>query len=417
MNMDETSLPLSFGDQKGAVLSRVHSQKAKIVAAKNKQRGCLTLVATISDNSTLQPHVPQVIVGGEKSLRVRDLQQCEQNLPSNVYLVRRKNGWLDAPLFCQILKWLRSSMSEVDPTIEILLLVDASPVHSHPLCLRMALRQRIRLCFVPANCTWLIQPCDTHLFRKLKAQLANAVLEYKVRQEVVEVPMTEYVSMICGVIRSVIQGTRWSDSFDHNGYGRGQEHVSQRVLQNVLPSIRDAVADVVPSADAIATLFPRNKSIAIQLLIDAVTKSMEQAATHSAGAAVQRRPCAGMRTPRVQQAHAGERRPHADVADTEHASGEHAVLPWSRRLRPRSSSQIYGTADSQADSDSACAQRREAPAATSRAPAPCQSSTRLAVSPAQAMPAARLRRRPGSAAPMAMARPRTRPHVPASSLS
>ena len=142
------------------------------MSAKNKQRGSLTLIAAISDNTALQPRVPRVIVSSGKNLRARGLQQRAPRLPSNAYLVRRKSGWLDAPLFCKTLTWLRSATSNVDAKMEILLLADASPVHTHRLCLQMATRQRIRLRFVPASCNLLVQPCGTRCFRKFEAHSA-----------------------------------------------------------------------------------------------------------------------------------------------------------------------------------------------------------------------------------------------------
>ena len=55
LTMDEASLPLSFDDQKGAVIRKVHSQKVKLVSTRNKQRGSRTLVAGICDNTAIQP--------------------------------------------------------------------------------------------------------------------------------------------------------------------------------------------------------------------------------------------------------------------------------------------------------------------------------------------------------------------------
>ena len=95
--------------------------------------------------------------------------------------------------------------------------------------------------------------------------------------------MTEYVGMICATIRSVLQGTEWAASFHNNGYGRRQHQISERVLQKVLPSIRDAVTDQVPDAEAIAGMIPRNERVAVPMLIAGATRSMQQDAPQSAG--------------------------------------------------------------------------------------------------------------------------------------
>ena len=62
-NLDETMLPRGFGDHKGVILKkRLHGQK-QIVSSKNSKRGSLTFVAIIGDNATVQPRLPQVLMG------------------------------------------------------------------------------------------------------------------------------------------------------------------------------------------------------------------------------------------------------------------------------------------------------------------------------------------------------------------
>ena len=90
----------------------------------------MTMVAIFPDNPSIQPRLLQVIIVNERTLRVQDLKQVGPSLPGNVYLIRRKSGRVDAPMFAQILGWLRQAVNAVDPDMEILLLVDVSPVHT-----------------------------------------------------------------------------------------------------------------------------------------------------------------------------------------------------------------------------------------------------------------------------------------------
>ena len=77
-------------------------------SSKNSERGSLTFVAIIGDNATSQPRLPQVLIGNEH-IRVQDLQEIQQDLPPNVYVIRRKTGWVDHILFAMNLEWLRKT--------------------------------------------------------------------------------------------------------------------------------------------------------------------------------------------------------------------------------------------------------------------------------------------------------------------
>jgi len=129
-------LPRSFGNQKGVVVRRRPKGQQKLLAQKNPSRGNLSFAAIICDDTTMQPRLPQVLVGNEHVLRLQDLDAVKASLPANVYLIRRKSCWLDHVLFAQIITWLREAVSKVDKHIQILLLCDASPVHLHPLVLQ-----------------------------------------------------------------------------------------------------------------------------------------------------------------------------------------------------------------------------------------------------------------------------------------
>ena len=257
---------VSVGDQKGVVLTPRCPGQQKVLDVKRKNHGNMTLVAIVSDNPRIQPCLPQVIIGNERTLRAQDLQRVKDSLPGNVYVIRRKTGWVDAPMFAQILGWLRQAVSAVDRDMEILLLADVSPVHTHALVFKTAKRHRIRLCFVPASCTWLLQPCDTHGFRKFKAAVARQCRAFLVQNSCSQVPMTEFLAILTNVIRTVIQGTMWQKVFDHNGYGKEQKEVSERVLCNLAPDVCNRVKREFPSAENLNQMLPKKRAVNHEML-------------------------------------------------------------------------------------------------------------------------------------------------------
>ena len=259
-------LPRGFGDQKGVVARRPPRGQQKIMRFKNPDRGNLSYVAIICDDTSIQPVLPQILLGNEHVLRVQDLEAVKASLPSNVYLIRAKSGWVENCLFALILKWLRAAVSQIDPNIQILLLLDTSFVHLHPHVFRTAKAQRIRLRFVPASCTWLLQPCDTHLFRKFKAQLAKAFRRYQVENSSTQVPMPALIHMITTLIRQVVQGTKWVISFENNGYDLNQSRVSERVLVNLEMDVKQRCTSVFPSLEKVLQFLPAGRAIQTDFL-------------------------------------------------------------------------------------------------------------------------------------------------------
>ena len=260
-------LPRSFGDQKGVLVRLLPKGQQRLVAQKTPTRGNISFVAIICDDTSIQPRLPQVLVGNNHVLRVQDLEAVKASLPANVFLIRSKSCWVDHVLFAQILKWLRAAVSAIDPHIQILLLCDTSPVHLHGLVLKTAKEHRIRLCFVPASCTWLLQPCDTHLFRKFKAVLAELVRQFRVQNGMTHVPLEALILMIIKVIRTVLQGTRWETAFQHNGYDLHQTRVSSRVLNNLEPDVCKRSTSVFPSDDHVRNFLPSRCKVNVGMLI------------------------------------------------------------------------------------------------------------------------------------------------------
>ena len=55
------------------------------------------------------------------------------------------------------------------PGFQCILVLDCAPIHLTSRVLRMASDLGIWLLPVPARCTFLLQPCDTHVFSPYKA--------------------------------------------------------------------------------------------------------------------------------------------------------------------------------------------------------------------------------------------------------
>lgn len=233
VNCDETNIARCPKSGAGLVLGDLSRSRGPVLIAEDRHRkGSLSHLAFICDDAAVQPFLPQVLVGNEAVLRRTDLQELDGELPCNIYLVRQKSSWLDTTLFVCALKWLQQGLRRAKVSVEVLLLMDCSPVHCHEDVRRAAGRLGFSVCFVPRRLTWLLQPCDTHVFRKYKADLRRRTAEVQAAAGRGALPTVALLRCLLLSIRFVLQGHCWAQAFARNGYsGDGQASVSHRILR------------------------------------------------------------------------------------------------------------------------------------------------------------------------------------------
>jgi hypothetical protein len=131
------------------------------------------------------------------------------------------------------LRWLARATQHLSETHLLVVLLDCAPIHLHELVWQEAKRQNIALCLIPNGCTWLLQPLDTHVFRKYKAYIRQEYNRQQAASQRHNVPVGALILMVCKAIRFVLQGFCWATSFDNNGYAREGRLVSDRVLTSL----------------------------------------------------------------------------------------------------------------------------------------------------------------------------------------
>ena len=108
-NLDETCVCLNHLKQRG-IISSLPATDVVLSAEMAPKRGSLTHVAIICDNTTVQPMLPQFILGNHKILQAGDLTNLAGRVPENVYVVRGKSSWVNNTVMCMILQTLRSCL-------------------------------------------------------------------------------------------------------------------------------------------------------------------------------------------------------------------------------------------------------------------------------------------------------------------
>ena len=84
-----------------------------------KRRSGFTHVALICDDTSLQPRLPQFLIGNEAIFPVAKLESMRPTLPPNIRLWRRKTGWVTAEMMRDIVRELSAALGELTSTCTV----------------------------------------------------------------------------------------------------------------------------------------------------------------------------------------------------------------------------------------------------------------------------------------------------------
>jgi hypothetical protein len=96
INMDESSLCYSFNGSIGTVICSKHVPAHVLQATEDVStadtRGHVSYVAMITDDTTIQPLLPQVLLGNEYRFTQKLLKEIGPEVPKNIVLRRLKSA-------------------------------------------------------------------------------------------------------------------------------------------------------------------------------------------------------------------------------------------------------------------------------------------------------------------------------------
>ena len=114
---------------------------------------------------------------------------------------------------------------------------------------------------IPARVTWLLQPLDTHIFKRFKTNLRRACLRERILTLDGKLPIAGLVRCLVQAIGGVLGGVDWSRAFEDNGLRSMQEGVCERVRKRVGVEGGVAVGGERPTADEVRQCFPANRGV------------------------------------------------------------------------------------------------------------------------------------------------------------
>ena len=111
INVDETAVRFYMPQRAGLVAKRRRGGPSLAQdASRRQQRSCVTHVAAICDNTAVQPSLPQVFIGNEKVLQAAAVKLLQPALQKNVFLLRRKSGWVNKDFLVSYVKLLAACL-------------------------------------------------------------------------------------------------------------------------------------------------------------------------------------------------------------------------------------------------------------------------------------------------------------------
>ena len=223
INLDETCCRLHYEPKKGlSVGMRRRKQGRRRDVVQNvpttKKRGAFTHIGMICDDASIQPRLPQILLGNERMFSVATMNALRGELPGNVRVWRRKSGWVNKYMMREVLDALLAALGELTATRQVILLLDTCPVHICARFLAHAARHTVSVQYVPAKLTWLLQPLDTHAFARYKAFLSEQYRRHLLRSPRGTCDVASMIKLVALTCRKVLQGVAWAYAFDGNGY-------------------------------------------------------------------------------------------------------------------------------------------------------------------------------------------------------
>ena len=227
LNLDETAVSLSSPD---AVWMVVHKRwwpgKTRPVQRipKSKRRGMVSHVGIVTRNSTVQGRLPPILVGNTRCFTPQMISAAQRTAPAKVKFWREKSSWVNAEIMLDILREIALAMSEF-PEFQPILVMDCVQIHLARKVLDRAAVLGIWILPVPAKCTFLLQPCDAHVFSPYKAFLRRAYRDCKTDEGIVT--PEAWMQNLVDVATKFLCGRTWQHAFEQTGLlgDRSTSHV------------------------------------------------------------------------------------------------------------------------------------------------------------------------------------------------
>jgi hypothetical protein len=268
LNLDETGVPLFQGDRAGTVRrpKRKHIVEGRAMeptpfTTRRETRAQATHVDVICDDASVQPLLPQILVGDPTTLPATVCRRLQSDMLANVRLLRLKSRWTDGVLMAAIIRSVAASVRDACAAKQPVPLLDTAPSHLDAWLPRLARRLGVELVLVPARTTWLLQPCDTDVFLRYKAVFRTMCLREELSTADGRITPDCFWRMLINHVHVFMSSRCWDFAFRRTGYSARALGVGSFV-RTALPLPPSWTLDQphVPTEVDLGTALPANRT-------------------------------------------------------------------------------------------------------------------------------------------------------------
>lgn len=189
---------------------------------------------------------------------------AERTAPAKVKFRRKKSSWLNAEVLVEILLEISLAMVEF-PEFQPILVMDCATIHLSKRVLERAQVLGIWILPVPAKCTFLLQPCDTHVFSPYKAFLKRASRECKSADGVVT--QQAWLQNFIAVARKFLCGRTWQHAFQQTSLPGDRSHLTRDLAALELQPAPQLHAARAPALQTVRELLPKDRRVPYRQLL------------------------------------------------------------------------------------------------------------------------------------------------------
>lgn len=260
VNMDETSVSFSYAKGKGLIISKkslppgMKHRRTQVCSGDEKSH--ISFLAFITHNKDVQPLLPQIFLGNEHIFTLGLLQQLAPHIPGHFKFVRGKSGWNSIAYMRTALCLLAKSLEDYMATHQVILVLDVAKCHYHLSISALATQKGIRLLYVPARCTFLLQPCDTACFSRLKFRLRQRWMSLRAESTTGVCSKVDWLCAIISIVSTLLNDVAWAPAFRAVGL-LNEAWLSPRIMGQLGWQAPKHIPSVLPSDEQLKLIFPR----------------------------------------------------------------------------------------------------------------------------------------------------------------
>lgn len=273
--MDETPVCSFQGYSFGNVVEHPKSDREPLQPYnRGRRRLHMTYACFICNIARLQRKLPQVILMNEKMCTNTEYRRILAATPPNVYVKREKSAWMNETIMCILVRLLHAHLKDVWNDYHVVLMLDAFGGHIHYNVQLQCNRFGIVLIIIPASLTWLLQPCDTHVFCIFKKHLRRMWAGVTNEAEEGFIDVVALLTLVFEVIEDIVNGTDWNYAFKEDGFYTHFAFLSSYIMQKLEYTEKPSINIQIPCLADIQCCFPKRHVVVERILLKILHQTM-----------------------------------------------------------------------------------------------------------------------------------------------